>query len=135
MQYLIIFIDKVLAYLLTYRNMSKRTREIAWIKAARKAFGKFPAPAQRIVARALTIAAEGGKADISKPMKGLGSGVFEVALPYLSDAYRTVYAVQLGDAIWVVHAFKKKSKTGIKTPKEDINLIKNRIKQLKEMLK
>ena len=115
--------------------MSKQTREIAWIKAARKEFGKFPAPAQRIVARALTIAAEGGMADISKPMKGLGSGVFEVALPHRSDAYRTVYAVQLGEAIWVVHAFKKKSKTGIKTPKEDIDLIKSRIKQLKEMLK
>lgn len=80
-------------------------------------------------------AAEGGMANISKPMKGLGSGIFEVALPYRSDAYRTVYAVQLGDAIWVVHAFKKKSKTGIKTPKEDIDLIKSRIKQLKEMMK
>jgi len=61
--------------------------------------------------------------------------VFEIALPYRSDAYRMVYAVQLGDAIWVIHAFKKKSKTGIKTPKEDIDLIKSRIKQLKEMMK
>ena len=113
--------------------MNKRTREIAWIKSAKKEFEKFPMPAQRIIARALTIAAEGGLADNSKAMKGLGSGVFEVALPYCTDAYRTVYAVQLGEEIWVVHAFKKKSKTGIKTPKVDIDLIKSRIKRLKEM--
>ena len=66
--------------------MSWKIREIAWIKAARKDFGKFPVPAQQIMARALTVAAEGGKADIAKPMKGLGSGVFEIALPYRSDA-------------------------------------------------
>ena len=65
---------------------SRHTREIAWIKAARKEFGKFPVPTQRVMARALTIAAEGGKADIAKPMKGLGSGVFEIALSYRSDA-------------------------------------------------
>ena len=115
--------------------MSRRTREIAWIKSAKKEFEKFPVPAQMIIARALTIAAEGGMADISKPMKGLGSGVFEVALLYRSAAYRTVYAVQLAEVIWIVHAFKKKSKTGIKTPREDIDLIKSRIKQLKAELK
>lgn len=81
--------------------MSRNTREIAWIKAARKEFGKFPVPAQRTMARALTIAAESGKADIAKPMKGLGSGVFEVALAYRSDAYRVVYAVQIDEAVWV----------------------------------
>jgi phage-related protein len=87
------------------------------------------------MARALTVAAEGGKADIAKPMKGLGSGVFEIALPYRSDAYRAIYAVQLDEAIWVVHAFQKKSATGIKTPQKDIDLIKARIKRLKEALR
>ena len=61
-------------------------------------------------------AAEGGKADIAKPMHGLGSGVFEIALPFRGDAFRVVYAVQLADEIWVVHAFQKKSTQGIKTP-------------------
>jgi phage-related protein len=115
--------------------MSRDTREIAWIRAARKEFGKFPVPAQRIMARALTVAAEGGKADISKPMKGFGSGVFEIALPYRSDAYRMVYAVQIDEAIWVVHAFQKKSTTGIKTPQKEIDLIRERIKRLKEDLR
>ena len=66
-------------------------------------------------------------------MKGLGSGVFEVALPYRGDAFRVVYAVQLGDELWVVHAFQKKSTQGIKTPKHEIDLIKDRLKRLKEM--
>jgi phage-related protein len=114
---------------------SRNTREIAWIKAARKDFEKFPLPAQRTMARALTVAAEGGKADIAKPMKGLGSGVFEIALPYRSDAYRVVYAVQLEEAVWVVHAFQKKSTTGIKTAQKDIDLIRERIKRLKETLR
>ena len=83
----------------------------------------------------MSLAAEGGKAAIAKPMKGLGSGVFEVALPYRGDAFRVVYAVQLGDELWVVHAFQKKSTQGIKTPKHEIDLIKDRLKRLKEMLR
>jgi phage-related protein len=115
--------------------MSRSKREIAWIEAARKEFRTFPVPAQRIVARALTVAAEGSKADIAKPLKGLGSGIFEVALSYRSDAYRVVYAVQLDEAIWVVHAFQKKSTTGIKTSQKDIDLVRERIKRLKEALR
>ena len=65
-------------------------------------------------------------------MKGLGGGVFEVALKYRTDAYRTVYAVQIEDKIWVLHAFKKKSKTGIKIPKQDLDLIRQRIRKIKE---
>jgi phage-related protein len=110
------------------------TRPISWIKAARKDFEEFPEQAQMEILRALTIAAEGQKADTAKPMKGLGSGVFEIALAWRGDAYRTVYAVQLGRDIWVVHAFQKKSKTGIKTPKQEIDLIKQRLKQLRKML-
>ncbi len=82
----------------------------------------------------LTVAAEGGKADITKPLKGLGSGVLEVALKYDGDAYRTVYAVQLAKDIWVLHAFQKKAKQGIKTPKKDVDLIRERIKRLKKGL-
>jgi phage-related protein len=114
--------------------MRKDTRSISWIKAAHKEFGKFPQGARTIVLRALTIAAEGSKSDIAKLMKGLGSGVYEIALAYRSDAYRAVYAVKLGEDIWVVHAFQKKSTKGIKTPKREIDLIRSRINQLKEQL-
>jgi phage-related protein len=68
-------------------------------------------------------------------MQGIGSGVFEIALPFKSDAFRVVYAVQLGDDIWVLHAFQKKSTEGIKTPKHEIDLIKDRLKRLKGMLR
>lgn len=70
--------------------------------------------------------------EMAKPMKGLGSGIFEIALRHRDDAYRTVYAVQIGDDVWVVHAFKKKSNVGIKTPKHEIDLIKTRINKIKE---
>ena len=81
------------------------------------------------------LAAEGRKGEIAKPMRGLGSGVIEIALQFRSNAYRAVYALQIGTDIWVIHAFQKKSKTGIKTPKQDIDLIKQRIKILKELWK
>jgi phage-related protein len=68
-------------------------------------------------------------------MHGLGSGVFEIALPFKSDAFRVVYAVQLASDIWVVHAFQKKSSQAVKTPKHEIDLIKDRLKRLKEMLR
>lgn len=84
---------------------------------------------------ALTIAAEGGKADIAKPMRGLGSGVFEIALAFRGDAFRVVYMVQLGDDIWVVHAFQKKSTRGIKTATSEINMVGDRLKRLAEMLR
>jgi len=111
------------------------TRPISWIKAARKDFEQFPEEAQNICLNALTIAAEGGKADRAKPMHGLGSGVFEFALPLKGNAFRVAYAVQLGDDLWVIHAFQKKSTKGIKTPQHEIQLIKDRLKNLKEMLK
>ncbi len=67
-------------------------------------------------------------------MKGLGTGVLEIALVYRGNAYRAVYAVQLGEDVWVVHAFQKKSTQGIKTPKREIDLIRARRKRLQEML-
>lgn len=114
--------------------MAQLTRPISWIKAARRDFDSFPPAAQSICLDALTIAAEGGKSDLAKPMVGLGSGVFEIALPFRGNAFRVVYAVQLGDDLWVVHAFQKKSTQGIKTPKHEIDLIRDRLKRLKESL-
>ena len=115
--------------------MTPRTRPVSWIRAALKEFETFPEGARTVCLTALTIAAEGGKADIAKPMHGMGSGVFEIALAFKGDAFRVVYAVQLADEVWVVHAFQKKSTQGIKTPKREVDLIKDRLKRLKEMLR
>lgn len=109
-------------------------RQISWIKAARKDFEGFPLAAQDEIMDALSFAADGNMPTIAKPMKGFGSGVFEIALRHRGDAYRAVYTVQIDDDLWVIHAFKKKSKSGIKTPKPDIDLIHERIKRLKEMI-
>lgn len=77
---------------------------------------------------------EGRKPPIAKPLKGLDSGILEIALPFRGDAFRVVYAVQIGDDVCVLHAFKKKSTEGIKTPKHEIDLVRQRLRQLKEML-
>jgi phage-related protein len=114
--------------------MTRETRSISWIRAALREFEAFPEGAKSICLATLTIAAEGGKADVAKPMRGLGPGVFEIALAFRGDAFRVVYALQVGDEIWVVHAFQKKSTQGVKTPQREIDLIKDRLKRLKEML-
>jgi phage-related protein len=114
--------------------MTRRTRPVSWIKAALKEFETFPEEARSIYLTALTIAAEGGKADVAKPIHGLGAGVFEIPLPFRGDAFRVVYAVQIAEEIWVVHAFQKKSTQGIKTPRREIDLVRDRLKRLKEML-
>ena len=114
--------------------MKGKTRPISWIKAARKDFERFPAAVRLEALRALTIAAEGEMADIAKPLHGLGAGVLELALKHRGDAWRVVYAVQIGTDLWVVHAFQKKSKSGIATPAHEIDLVRERLKRLKEML-
>jgi phage-related protein len=107
-------------------------RRISWVKAAFKEFGAFPQAVQEQMKFALEVAAAGQMADIAKPMKGLGGGVYEIALPHRGDAYRAVYAVQIGDDLWVVHTFQKKSTQGIKTPQREIAVIRERLKRLKE---
>jgi len=115
--------------------MTRKTRPVSWIKAALKEFETFPEGARSICLAALTIAAEGGKADIAKPIHDMGSGVLEIALAFRGGAFRVVYALQQGEEIWVVHAFQKKSTQGIKTPKREIELIRQRLRLLKEMLR
>jgi phage-related protein len=108
-------------------------RAISWVRAARKEFLTFPQTVQDRIKFALEIAAGGEMADTAKPMKGLDGGVYEIALPHRGDAYRTVYAVMIGNDLWVVHAFQKKSTQGIKTPRHEIELIRERLKRLKEL--
>ena len=86
----------------------------------------------RLISRELTkrtIAAEG-----AKPLKGLGSGVLEIAVRHRTDAYRVVYVTEVAGTLWVLHAFQKKSRTGIKTPKAEIDLIRARLGRLKKEL-
>jgi phage-related protein len=119
-----------------YVNMytMKNTRPISWIKAARKDFGIFPDDVQDDALSALTIAAEGGKSANAKVFKGVEGGVLEIMLKHRGDAYRVLYAVKIGKDIWVIHAFQKKSKTGIKTPQMEVDLIRDRLKRLTEAL-
>ena len=127
-----------LRYVGKYDNMraiSRNTRPISWLKGARKDFDDFPQGAQVKMARALTILAEGQMPEIAKPLAGFGSGVMELALKHRGDAFRVVYALRIDADIWVVHAFQKKSTSGIKTPMPDIDRIHQRLKQLREMLK
>ena len=115
--------------------MTRKTRPVSWIATALKEFEEFPEGAQTICLAALTIAAEGGKADLAKPLRGYGSGVFEIALPFKGDAFRVIYAVQIDDEIWVVHAFQKKSTHGVKTPRRETDLIRERLRKLRAMLR
>jgi len=113
----------------------RATRPVSWLMRARKDFDGFPAGARETILDALSVAAEGSKAGIAKPMRGFGAGVFEIALAYRGNAFRVVCAVQVGDDLWVVHAFQKKSTQGLKTPKREIDLIAERIRRLKEILR
>ena len=72
--------------------------------------------------------------DVAKPLKGLGAGVMELALRHRGDAFRVVFAIQIGADVWVVHAFQKKSKSGIATPQAEIDVVRERLKRIKEGL-
>lgn len=109
-------------------------RQVSWIKAALKAFESFPAQVRENVFSALDVVVIGETPDTAKPLKGFTEGVFELSIAYRTDAWRLVYCLKIGEDIWVVHAFQKKSKKGIKTPKHVIELIRERIKRLKEQL-
>lgn len=113
----------------------RKIRPISWIKAARRDFEDFPADVQSDVLDALSLVAEGLMPTHAKPLKGFDGGLFEIALRHRGDAFRAVYALRIDTDIWVIHAFQKKSRTGIKTPQMEIDLIVERLKRLKEMLR
>lgn len=119
---------------MTTSGSSRDTRPIGWIRAARKVFATFPEAVRNRASIALTIAAEGGRVDIAKPLKGFGSGVLEIAIRYRTDAWRVVYVTEVAGRLWVLHAFRKKSRTGIKTPKKEIDLIARRLARLRREL-
>ena len=115
-------------------NIKLESRPVGWVRAARKVYEAFPDVVRDRVNTALTIAAEGGKAGIAKPLKGMGPGVMEIVLRCRGDAWRVVYVTELAGEMWVIHAFRKKSTTGIKTPKADLDLVKARLARLKRDL-
>lgn len=110
-------------------------RRISWLKGALKEFDDFPESVKRDMVRALRLAANGEKADCAKPMRGLGAGILEIAPRHRGDAFRAVYALLIAEDVWVLHAFQKKSKSGIKTPGPEIDLVRERLKRLKEHLR
>ena len=114
--------------------MDRGGRPIGWIRGARKAYEAFPQPVRDRMNTALTMAAHGSKADIAKPLKGFGPGVMEIAVPFRTDAWRVVYVTEIAGTLWVVHAFQKKSKSGIGTPKPDIDLVRTRLRRLRREL-
>jgi len=105
-----------------------RLKPVIWVGASKKELKAFPRAVQRDFGQALFTAQAGGVDPAAKPLKGFkGAMVMEIVNSHRKDAYRTVYTVKLGDIVFVLHAFQKKSKTGIKTPKENIDLINQRL--------
>ncbi len=105
---------------------------LRWIGTSRSDLKALPEEVQDEIGYGLHQAQSGLMPDIAKPLKGF-SGVIELVSNYDKNTYRAVYATKLGDKIYVLHAFQKKSKTGIKTPKEDIELIKRRLQKAKQL--
>lgn len=108
-------------------------RPLVWLGDSKKNIQSFPKGAQKLLGDELQLVQFGGMPKDAKPFKGIGSGVIELALRYASDAYRVVTAIQLGARIYVLHAFQKKSKKGIETPKRDVGLIRKRYSEAQEL--
>ena len=108
-------------------------RPVVWLGNSKKNIRDFPKGAQKLLGDELQLIQFGGMPKDAKPFKGVGSGVLEIALRYASNAYRVVLAVQIGRRIYILHAFQKKSKRGIETPKRDVELIKKRYAEAQEL--
>jgi phage-related protein len=111
-----------------YDKIPRPLKLVHWLGSSKKDLKNFPDEVQGEVGRALMRAQFGGKDIDAKPWKGLGPGVMEIVSRFDSDTYRAVYTVNIGDVIYVLHAFQKKSKSGISTPREDVELIDARYK-------
>jgi phage-related protein len=106
-------------------------KKLTWLADSRSSVKSFPAVVQDDIGYALYVAQQGERSTIAKPLHGLGSGVMEIAAHDASGTYRAVYTVSIGDSIYVIHAFQKKSRAGIETPKSEIELVRRRLKQLR----
>ena len=102
-------------------------KELCWVGSSKHDLRDMPLAVQREIGFALHQAQEGKMPSIAKPLRGIGAGVIEIVSDYNKNTYRAVYVIKLADAIYALHSFQKKSKSGIKTPKQDIDLIKQRL--------
>lgn len=109
-------------------------KKLKWIGSSKKDLLEFPEEVRREIGYALYMAQKGETYESTKLFKGHGSGVYEIVSDFDKNAYRAIYIVNLSDEIYVLHVFQKKSKKGIKTPKEEIIVIKERLKNLKIMM-
>ena len=109
------------------------SKPLIWVGVSRDAVLSFPGAVKSDFGVALYQAQLGGKHALSKPLRGIGPGVFEVVSDLQGDTFRTVYTVRLAGRVYVLHAFQKKSKSGIATPQSEINLIKQRLKRAIEI--
>ena len=102
-------------------------RPLEWVGSSRADLRAFPDDVQDHVGFALYQAQIGLKHRDAKPLSGLGSGVLEVVSAFDTNAYRAVYTVRFQRAVYVLHAFQKKSRKGIATPKAEMDLVKRRL--------
>lgn len=107
-------------------------KPVVWVGDSKKQLKEFPSDVQDEIGFALERAQWGLKHYNAKPLRGF-SGVFEIVSDYMRDTYRAVYVVNLGDKIYVLHCFQKKSTRGIKTPKKEIDVIRRRFAWAKEL--
>jgi phage-related protein len=106
----------------------EKRKLLYWEGSSRKAFKEFPVPVQKDLGVALFVVQLGGTPATAKHWKGLGPGVYELAADHRGDTFRAVYTLFIDDAVYVLHAFQKKSKSGIATPRPDVELIEKRLK-------
>jgi phage-related protein len=113
--------------------VAKDLRPVEWIGSSYKDFISFPDAVKNTMGHALYLAQIGRIHSSAKPLKGFGgAGVVELVEDDRRGAYRAVYTVRFESAIYVLHAFQKKSKTGMKTPREEIELVRRRLKVAEE---
>jgi phage-related protein len=110
------------------RPLAKGEKPLDWIGASKRDFLAFPEPVKDELGNALGLAQFGGKHPKAKPWKGQGPGIFEAVEDHDGDTYRAVYTVRFREVIYVLHAFQKKSPSGIRTARSDIDLIARRLK-------
>lgn len=108
-------------------------RNVRWVGDSREQLQRFPNQVRKDIGHLLYLVQTGQTPPSAKPMRGIESGVFEIVRDYATNTYRAVYTVKIGRSLYVLHAFQKKSKRGIATPKRDIDLIKRRLRRAKEM--
>ena len=111
-------------------------KPVIWIGSSRKDLRAFPDTVQDHMGYALYVAQCGGKHRDAKTLTGFGgAGVVEIIKDYRGDTFRAVYTLRYADVVYMLHAFQKKSKSGVATPKPDRELIERRLKQAAEMEK